>query len=217
MDTKERYSRQKDLVPADKLPETTVMVIGVGAIGRNVALQLTSIGVQNLMLVDFDVVEESNIATQGYYESDLGVLKVNATEKICKQINNTINIEAISSRFKKSMEADVVFCCVDSISTRKFIWESVMEKSKIFIDGRMTAEVFRVLVADDGHGKLHYPSTLFTEQEAFTGSCTAKSTVYCANIAAGFMVQAFTKWLREFKNDIDVMYNLLSNEVTIVD
>jgi len=33
-----------------------------------------------------------------------------------------------------------------------------------------------------------YPTTLFRTEEAFVGPCTAKTTIYCANIAAGLMV-----------------------------
>ena len=84
----ERYSRQKDIVPADRLAECKATVIGVGAIGRQVALQLTAIGVPWLQLIDFDVVEESNLASQGYLENDLGRHKVNATADICQNINH---------------------------------------------------------------------------------------------------------------------------------
>ncbi len=58
----ERYSRQKDIVPADRLAECKATVIGVGAIGRQVALQLTAMGVPWLQIIDFDTVEESNLA-----------------------------------------------------------------------------------------------------------------------------------------------------------
>lgn len=51
---KERYIRQKDIVPADRLADCKATVIGVGAIGRQVALQLTAIGVPWLQLIDFD-------------------------------------------------------------------------------------------------------------------------------------------------------------------
>ena len=47
----DRFVRQAELVPADKLGEVTATVIGVGAIGRQVALQLASIGVRRLRLV----------------------------------------------------------------------------------------------------------------------------------------------------------------------
>jgi len=43
-DTRSRFVRQRELVPADRLSEITATVIGVGAIGRQVALQLAAVG-----------------------------------------------------------------------------------------------------------------------------------------------------------------------------
>ena len=51
----ERYSRQRDIVPPERLMACRATVIGVGAIGRQVALQLTAMGVPWLQLIDFDV------------------------------------------------------------------------------------------------------------------------------------------------------------------
>jgi len=68
----ERYSRQADIVPQERLNQCRATVIGVGAIGRQVALQLTAIGIPWLQLVDHDSVEISNLASQGYLQKDLG-------------------------------------------------------------------------------------------------------------------------------------------------
>ena len=221
MDFEERYSRQKQIVSAERIEFINPLVIGVGAIGRNVAVQLASIGVKQMTLVDFDYVEESNIASQGYWEQDLSetdpVAKVDATAKVCSLINSSIKIKKVCDKYKRSIQSNVVFLCVDSISTREFIWEAAKDRAEFFIDGRMSAEVFRILTVDDPISKAHYPTTFFSEAEAFVGSCTAKSTIYCSNIAAGFMVQAFTKWLRGFPNDADVSFNLLSNDLIIND
>ena len=70
----ERYSRQQDIIPADWLAECKVTVVGVGAIGRQLALQLTAMGVSWLQLIDFDTVQISNLASQGYLESDLALV-----------------------------------------------------------------------------------------------------------------------------------------------
>ena len=51
---KGRYSRQKDIVPSERIAMCKATVIGVGAIGRQVASQLTAIGIPWLQLVDFD-------------------------------------------------------------------------------------------------------------------------------------------------------------------
>ena len=209
----ERFSRQQDLVPMERLSVCKATVVGVGAIGRQVALQLAAMGVPWLQLVDFDRVEESNLASQGYLEEDLGRMKVEATADLCQRINHNLEIQAVVDRFKRSMEVgNAVFVCVDRIDTRRLIWEAVKGKADFFADGRMAAEVLRVLVACDAASRKHYPTTLFAAEEAYAGSCTAKSTIYCANIAAGLMLTQFTKWLRRLPVEPDVSVNLLSME-----
>ena len=67
-----RFARQEDLIPTAALAAATATVIGVGAIGRQVALQLASLGVRRLQLVDFDTVELTNVTTQGYWQEEIG-------------------------------------------------------------------------------------------------------------------------------------------------
>jgi len=212
----ERYSRQKNIIPADRLADCKATVIGVGAIGRQVALQLTAMGIPWLQLLDFDSVEISNLASQGYFEKDLDKLKVNATAELCRQINGDIEINAMPQRFRRSTKVgNIVFVCVDSINTRQIIWEAVKDKVNCFCDGRMSAEVLRVLTACDFESHKHYPTTLFNAEEAFLGPCTAKTTIYCANIAAGFMLAQFTKYLRLLPIEPDIQLNLLASELSV--
>ena len=212
----DRYLRQRDLVPAEKLARVTATVVGVGAIGRQVALQLAAMGVPRLQLVDPDVVEEVNLPVQGYLEADLGQAKVEATAALIRQVNSTVPLELHRERFRRSLRVgDVLFCCVDSIATRKLIWEAVKDRISLFVDGRMSAEVIRVLAAGDEAGCQHYPTTLFAQEEAFVGACTAKSTIYAANIAAGLMVGQFAKCLRGMPVDPDITLNLLSAELAV--
>jgi len=59
-----RFARQENLVPRDRLVDIRTTVIGVGAIGRHVSLQLAAIGVPRIQLMDFDVVDDTNRTTQ---------------------------------------------------------------------------------------------------------------------------------------------------------
>jgi len=218
MNAEERYSRQRDIVPIDKLKDKKVSVIGVGAVGRNVALQLASMGVNNLHLIDFDKVEESNIASQGYLEGDLGKYKVDATAAHCQLINGTIKVKVENNRFKGTTRPGrIVFCCVDDIEARKRIFSRIRNEVDLFIDGRMHAEAFRVLAAFDSESKSYYYNhTLFPAEEADQGSCTAKSTIYCASGLACFEAQILAKWLRDMPIQKDVLVNLLSNEIEVL-
>jgi molybdopterin/thiamine biosynthesis adenylyltransferase len=166
----ERYSRQRDIVPAERIADCKATVIGVGAIGRQVALQLAAIGTPWLQLIDHDTVEIGNLASQGYLEVDMGKLKVNATLELCQRINTTSQIYVVPDRFRRSMEiGNVVFCCVDRIDVRRLVWESVKDKVSFFVDGRMSAEVLRVLTAYNDESRNYYPTTLFNADEAFVG------------------------------------------------
>ena len=216
-----RDSRQRDLVPPSALAECRAVVIGVGAIGRQVALQLAAIGIPSLVLFDDDTVQVENLAAQGYWPSDLEQPKVRATAELCRRIHPDIEVMARAERFRRSSARALrldgrlaVFSCVDSVETRTLVWESVRHAAAFLADGRMSTEVMRVLAASSPANDSYYRTTLFGSDEAFTGSCTAKATIYTASIAAGLMIHQFTRWLRCMPVDADVTVNLLSMEVS---
>ena len=84
----DRDLRQREIVPPERLAACRATVVGVGAIGRQVALQLAAMGVPWLQLTDPDIVEPVNLACQGYLEDDLERTKVSATADLCQQINH---------------------------------------------------------------------------------------------------------------------------------
>jgi sulfur carrier protein ThiS adenylyltransferase len=79
----------------------------------------------------------------------------------------------------------------------------------------MLGEAMRILVAADEVSRRHYPTTLFSASEAHAGLCTARSTIYTANVAAGLMVHQFVRWLRRQPTDADTSLNLLAGELVI--
>jgi len=223
----DRDLRQRELVPPDRLRECRTMVVGVGAIGRQAALQLAAVGVKHIDLVDHDEVAVENLAAQAYWPQDLGRAKVHATADLCRQINPEVQVHVHARAFRrsstKSMAAFhdherqlVLFCCVDSIATRRLIWEAVRARVAFWVDGRMSAEVIRVLTTGLPGSDRYYDSTLFEQGQAYAGSCTAKSTVYTGSVAAGLMVGQFTKWLRGLPLDRDLTLNLLSVELSAI-
>ena len=73
--------------------------------------------------------------------------------------------------------------------------------------------MIRVLASSRPVDDDYYATTLFGAEQAYTGSCTAKSTLYTASIAAGLMVGQFARWLRDLPTDRDLTINLLSAEL----
>ena len=211
-----RDIRQRDIIPPEELAGCRATVIGVGSIGRQVALQLAAIGTPALQLIDPDTVAIENLACQGYFEDDLGSPKVHATANVCHQVNSKLDIKCEQNRFRRSgAVGSIIFCCVDSIATRRIIWESVGTNAEFFVDGRLAAEALRVVTACDPASRAYYPTTLFTTGEAHRGSCTSKSTIFCANVAAGLMLSSFSKHLRNSPVDPDLHINLLANELSV--
>lgn len=208
-----RFVRQNELVPQERLATAKATVIGVGAIGRPLALQLAAIGTPRIQLVDFDVVDLTNVTTQGYWAADIGLPKVQATAAAIRQIDPTIVVECIQDRYRPKVEiGEAVFCAVDSIEARSAIWRSAAPRCRFWCDGRMLAEVIRVLAVGEHLGRDYYPTTLFAQAEAHVGRCTARSTIYAATIAAGLMVHQFTRCLRGIPVDRDTSLNLLAGE-----
>ena len=216
MTTTDRFQRQRDLVPLERLDGLTLTVIGAGAIGRQVAMQLAALGARRLQLIDFDTVEVTNVTSQGYCHDEIGQTKVTATAQAVRRIDPVIEVETLCDRYRPQHHTgDVVFCCVYSISSRTAIWKSLQHRSHFWCDGRMLGETVRILTAADDAARSDYSRTLFPQAEAQPGPCTAHGTIYAANIAAGLMLHQFTRWLRGVELDHNLTLNLLASELTL--
>ena len=87
-----------------KLKQGRVAIAGLGGLGSNIAVMLARIGVGQLLLVDFDIVEPSNLNRQSYYIEHLGMPKTLALQSQLGKINPFIKIDTCTVR----VEADNV-------------------------------------------------------------------------------------------------------------
>lgn len=101
-------------------------VIGCGSVGSTVAELLTRFGLENIMLYDFDVVEEHNLANQMFTRKDLYQKKVYAVGDNLLAINPALKdtIRYYSEGWKPGQRlSGYVFLCVDDIDLRRKIVE----------------------------------------------------------------------------------------------
>ena len=76
MDLKEEDLLKRNLKGiAKKLKKAEVCILGLGGLGSNVAVLLARAGIGHLKLIDFDVVEASNLNRQQYRISHIGIKK----------------------------------------------------------------------------------------------------------------------------------------------
>ncbi|XAM36604.1 hypothetical protein TPHSE_08800 [Terrisporobacter petrolearius] len=77
----------------EKLKAGRVAILGLGGLGSNIAISLARIGVGKLILVDYDVVEPSNLNRQQYFIDDIGKYKAEAMKEHLDKINPFIDAE----------------------------------------------------------------------------------------------------------------------------
>src|ERR1700755_1661849 len=93
-----RYSRHLILPEVgmegqQKLKAAKVLCVGTGGLGAPMALYLAAAGIGTIGLVDFDVVDESNLQRQIIHsQATVGKLKVDSAEIVLKGLNKNVNI-----------------------------------------------------------------------------------------------------------------------------
>ncbi|MBI4416333.1 MAG: molybdopterin-synthase adenylyltransferase MoeB [Euryarchaeota archaeon] len=114
MEEIKRYSRHLILPEAGiegqrKLKEASVLVVGTGGLGAPVSLYLAAAGVGRLGLVDFDVVEHSNLQRQVLFaESDVGRPKLQAAKERLEGVNPNVRVETHATRLTSENAMDVL-------------------------------------------------------------------------------------------------------------
>jgi molybdopterin/thiamine biosynthesis adenylyltransferase len=102
------------------LSKKTALVVGVGGLGTNTSHLLARAGV-NLILVDYDIIEEKNLQHQTLYaKKDIGKAKAEVAGGALSAINPQIKISTYNRKFnpKDVKGADIVLDCTDNMETR---------------------------------------------------------------------------------------------------
>ena len=79
----------------EKLRAAKVAVAGLGGLGSNIAVMLARSGIGKLLLVDFDVVDVTNLNRQMYFIPQLGKPKTEALTELLVQINPFTEYETV--------------------------------------------------------------------------------------------------------------------------
>lgn len=160
-----RYNRQMMLPQVDyagqqRLVNSRALIIGAGGLGSPVAMYLAAAGVGHLTLVDFDIVDLSNLQRQILHATaDVGRLKVESGRDALLRLNPLVEVTPIPQRLagealRAQVErADVVIDASDNFATRFLLndtcWTAgipLVSGAAIRFEGQVT--VFDPRVAD---------------------------------------------------------------------
>lgn len=229
VDAWSRRARYSGMLGLTSLTGSTYIICGVGAIGRQVALSLATMGIsKSITLVDPDVVAPENMGTQGYLNNQLGLLKADATKSDMLLRNPKMKVEAVRGMMGSGKRVgtgnlwmpdtppDVLFLCPDDMITRKEISlrkTKIAMPTKFLIDTRMGAWACRI-IADFPPFKRWKP-TLFADSAAFSGACTLQSTYFAASVCGGLAIAALCTMAGAVKPDsMDAIVNLLDCDIS---
>jgi len=125
-----------------RLKKSRVLIIGTGGLGSPVALYLAAAGVGTLGLIDFDIVESSNLQRQIVHgTSTLGLPKVESAKQRLLDINTDIRINTYNSALSVDNalaligEYDIVVDGSDNFATRYLVNDACVLLNKPFVYG----------------------------------------------------------------------------------
>ncbi len=178
-----------------------VDIIGVGATGSHILVELAKLGITNLHVWDPDVVAEENISNQMYGPQHIGQLKVEAARTIVHTLTGTTITTHPEAVDGSQVLGDVVFVLTDGMTSRKQIWERALRyqmRTSLVIETRMGAEEGRVYAVDPSN-PTHvdaYEATLYDDAKVTEASAcgTSISVGPTAAILAGFAVWQLLRW-----------------------
>ena len=93
---------------SEKLKKAKVCILGLGGLGSNVATLLARSGIGYLKLVDFDIVEASNLNRQQYRISHIGMKKTEAIRTIIKEVNPFVEVEILNKKIDRENILSIV-------------------------------------------------------------------------------------------------------------
>jgi adenylyltransferase/sulfurtransferase len=179
-----RYSRQIMLPQVDaagqmRLLESTVLVVGLGGLGAPVAMYLAAAGVGNLVVVDDDEVDLSNLQRQIIHTTaDVGRPKVDSARDALLALNPELTITTVEARLEGALlrelvdEADVVVDACDNFATRFAINEACFASGTPLVSGAAIRLEGQVAVFDPRVDASPCYRCLYRDEGELAETCT---------------------------------------------
>ena len=145
----EKYSRQIiiekiGISGQKKILKSSICIVGCGGLGSSAAQYLSMAGIGNIMLIDNDLINLSNLNRQTlFFEKDIGKFKVDTLRKNLQEINPEARIK-ISKRKISKKNIDnylsaykIILDSTDNFQSRYIINEYCFKKKKILVSAAL--------------------------------------------------------------------------------
>ncbi len=116
----------------EKVKQAHVAIAGLGGLGSNIAVMLARTGVGHLHLIDFDIVEPSNLNRQQYLIGHLGMYKTEAMKDMLAQMNPYVQVDVDTVRIDEDncaellKEDDIICEAFDRAEVKAMLTEQIL-------------------------------------------------------------------------------------------
>ena len=218
----DRYSRLR-LIPwwdQEKIQNARIMVVGAGALGNELVKNLTLLGVGNILILDMDSIESSNLTRSVLFRrSDVGRFKAEIAAESAIEINPDVNAVGIVANIIDDIglgvfrRMDVVLGGLDNREARLAINQSCYKVNKPWIDGAIEVLNGFARVFVPGQGACYECTmtdmdwqlinkrkscALLTHEQMAEGKIPTTPT--SSSVIAGIQVQELLKLLHKERN-----------------
>jgi molybdopterin/thiamine biosynthesis adenylyltransferase/predicted RNA-binding Zn-ribbon protein involved in translation (DUF1610 family) len=213
----------------------TVLVVGAGALGNEVLKNLALMGIGNLLIADFDTIEDSNLSRSVLFrEGDRGRRKVDAAAERIKELNPDVGVLAWHGDINYDMgigvfrHVDAIVGCLDNREARLSINRASWAVDRPWVDGAIQELMGIVRVFWPGRGacyectlndadyqaiNLRYSCPILARENILQGKVPTTPT--SASIVAAFQSQEALKLIHgmEVTPGTALLLNGLTNDV----
>lgn len=219
----------------DVVRNATALVVGAGALGNEVLKNLALMGLGNILVADFDTIEDSNLSRSVLFRAeDRGRRKVDAAIESIKELNPDVNVQAWHGNINHDMglgvfrHVDVIIGCLDNREARLSIDRFSQSINRPWVDGAIQELMGIVRVFWPGRGanyestltehdyqmiSLRYSCPLLAKQNILQGKVPTTPT--SASIVAAFQTQEALKIIHDMEVEpgVALLINGLTNDI----
>lgn len=156
------------------------------------------LGIKEFLLVDDDKIEPHNRPNQLFRNKDIGQFKVQAVSEIIEEFTEAhthVLGTRLPNKFHGKLPYDVIISGVDSMASRKLVWESAAKLNvgcKLFIDGRIGGQEIRIITVTnpcEPEQIRQYEETITSDETAAPLVCTNQAVIDIGFLIASQIVR----------------------------
>ncbi len=195
-------SEKEGVIAQKKLYDARVIIFGVGAVGGDIAIELAMAGVGNIVLFDFDEVEESDISRHMYYKKKyIGMKKVEVLARELQKINSELKVEIICESMKPESDVEKLILSANFVV-------NTMDEPYI---GYTSSKISRICVK---HKTSHYIAGGFDAHLASTGELIIPYVTPCVECYVSHFKETLKGWKPQ-KHPVKTRYKEIGGLATL--